>query len=191
MNKAIGIYGGTFDPIHLGHLITAQYVYELRNLEKIFFVPCNVSPFKIGANTTPSNDRLNMVKLATDGIPYFEISDYEIKKSGVSYTVNTLKYFKEKFENIELIIGYDNLLQFENWKEPDEIIKLAKLVVLNRRTNEKEKENRFFKFAEFVTTPFIDISSSEIRERIKKNLPIDFLVPEKVKDYILTKGLYR
>ncbi len=191
MVETIGIYGGTFDPIHLGHLITAQYVYEIRKLSKVLFIPCNVSPLKIGMERTPNEDRFNMVKLAIEDIPYFLISDYEIKNPGVSYTINTLTYLKHQYDNFELIIGYDNLLQFEEWKDGDEIVKLAKLVVLGRDTHEYEKENRFFKFAEFVKTPRIDISSSEIRGRVKNNLPIDFLVPSKIKNYIFKKGLYR
>jgi nicotinate-nucleotide adenylyltransferase len=191
MDEVIGIYGGTFDPIHLGHLITAQYVYEIRKLSKVLFIPCNVSPFKIGAKSTSKEDRLNMVKLAIEDIPYFSINDYEIKNQGISYTINTLKYLKSRYENLELIIGYDNLLKFEEWKDPDEIVKLAKLVVLGRNTQHDEKENRFFKFAEFVNTPRIDISASEIRRRVKENLPIDFLVPPQIKNYIFEKGLYR
>ncbi len=191
MVKTIGIYGGTFDPIHLGHLITAQYVYELRRLDKIIFIPCNISPFKIGKQTAPNIDRLNMVKLATENIPYFSVSDYEIKNTGISYTINTLKHLKKEYENLELIIGYDNLLKFEQWKEPDEIVKIAKLIVLNRKTENETNRHKYFSYAEFIETPRIDISSSEIRERIQKNLPIDFLVHEKVKNYILEKGLYR
>ncbi len=191
MAKTIGIYGGTFDPIHLGHLITAQYVFELRNLDGILFIPCNVSPFKIGMKCTSGEDRLNMLKLAIDGIPHFLISDYELKNPGVSYTINTLKYLREKYDELELIIGYDNLLKFEKWKEPDEIVKLAKLIVLGRTTDIEEHKNKYFSFAEFVKTPRIDISSTEIRNRVNKNLPIDFLVPPAVKNYILEKGLYR
>jgi nicotinate-nucleotide adenylyltransferase len=190
MSKTVGIYGGTFDPIHLGHLITAQYVYELRKVDEILFVPCRISPFKIGRKTASGEDRLNMLKLATSTIPYFKICEYEIHNPDISYTINTLRHLKEKYDELELIIGYDNLLRFDEWKEPEEIVKLAKLIVLGRNTDTTKHENKFFGFAQFVKTPRIDISSSEIRRRVKNNLPINFLVPPEVQNYIYEKGLY-
>jgi len=191
MEKAVGIYGGTFDPIHLGHLITAQLVLEKRNLKKIIFVPCNISPFKINENHTLANHRLNMTRLAITDYPQFDISDYEIEKGEVSYTIDTLRMLSRYYAKMELIIGFDNLLLFHKWKESDEIIKLAKLTVLNRKSENNFKPNKYFRLANFVNTPIIEISSSMIRERIKNNLPIDFLVPQKVQNYIKANGLYK
>ena len=96
MKNKIGIFGGTFDPIHYGHLITAQYVLEKRDLEKIFFIPCYVSPHKTNLVSSESEHRLNMVKLAISNIPFFDYSDYEIKSEGISYTYNTLLHLSEK-----------------------------------------------------------------------------------------------
>lgn len=191
MKSKIGILGGTFDPVHNGHLITAQYVLEKRNLDKIIFIPCYISPHKTELISSSAEHRLNMVKLAIDKIPYFDYSDYELKAEGVSYSYNTLLYLSEKYESLELIIGYDNLLVFDKWYQPDEIIRLASLVVMKRKTDIEEKRNRFFEKAVLLDTPTIEISSTDIRERVKNNLPIDFLVPESVKKYINETNLYR
>ena len=188
----VGILGGTFDPIHAGHLITAQSVKEIRSLDKIIFVPAFISPHKTDIRTAGAEHRLNMLKLAIQGIEYYEWSDIEIKAESVSYTVETLKYFKNKFEHLELIIGYDNLIKFDTWKEPDEIIKLAALVVMKRNNTEEPKvKNKYFESAVFVDSPVVEISSSVIRERISNNLPVDFLVPLKVNKYIKETNLYK
>ncbi|MHB1688614.1 MAG: nicotinate-nucleotide adenylyltransferase [Ignavibacteriaceae bacterium] len=190
--SAIGIFGGTFDPIHTGHLITAQAVKEVRALDKIIFIPAYISPHKTEIPTLKAAHRLEMVKLAIKNIPYFDFSDVEINAESISYTIETLKKLKEKFSEIELIIGYDNILKFSSWKEPDEIIKLAKLIVLDRKLSEEPKEkDRFYNSAVFVDTPTIEISSSEIRERVSKNLPINFLVPAEVQKYIYHFNIYK
>jgi nicotinate-nucleotide adenylyltransferase len=191
VNK-LGIFGGTFDPIHFGHLITAQSVLEIRKLEKIIFVPSFISPHKTDQIITEGNHRLKMVELAIQGNKFFEVSDFELKKKSISYTIDTLRELSKKNENLELIIGIDNLLEFDKWKEPSEILEIVKLVVLKRRINDKKIEkNKYYKAADFVETPLIEISSSEIRERVKNNLSIDFLVPGKVNQYIQTHNLYR
>jgi nicotinate-nucleotide adenylyltransferase len=190
--NAVGIYGGNFNPVHHGHLITALKIFELRNLDKIIFIPAYISPFKTDQAVISAEHRLNMLKLAISGIPFFEYSDIEIKADEVSFTINTLRKLKDQYGRIELIIGYDNLLEFEKWKDPDEIVRLANLVVLKRINSEQEdNKNRFFEFADFPETPIIQISSTDIRERIRNNLPIDFLVPEKVIKYIYTNNLYK
>ena len=190
--STVGIFGGTFDPIHTGHLITAQAVRELRKLDKIIFIPAYISPHKTDIPTLSPRHRLEMVKLAIKNISYFNFSDIEIKAANTSYTIETLKVLKEKHTKIELIIGYDNILNFSTWKDPDEILKLAKLVVLNRKLSTEPKEmDRFYSSAIFVDTPTIEISSSEIRERVYNNLPINFLVPEEVQKYIYHFNLYK
>jgi nicotinate-nucleotide adenylyltransferase len=190
--SVIGIFGGTFDPIHLGHLITAQAVCEIRNLDKIIFIPAFISPHKTDLRPLSGLHRLNMIKLSIEGINYFDLSDIEIKNENISYSVDTLRQLKKKYKKIELIIGYDNIFDFKTWKEPDEILKLAKLVVLKRRAAiEPDYKDKYFKAALFVETPTIEISSSQIRRRISENLPINFLVPEKVNKYILDNHLYK
>ena len=190
--NSVGIFGGTLDPIHLGHLITAQFIREVRGLEKIIFVPAFISPFKEDLKSTEAGHRLEMIHLSIDNINYFEVSDFELINKNISYTINTVRFFKKKFENIELIIGLDNLFEFHRWKDPEEILKLAKLLVMKRKTEENLKsKNKFYEEAFFVDTPVIEISSTEIRQRIKKGLPIDFLVTPAVKKYIYGNNLYK
>lgn len=187
----VGIFGGTFDPIHLGHLITAQSVREIRNLEKIIFIPAFISPHKSDVKTTSAEDRSNMIKLAIDGIPFFDYSDIEIKKGGVSYTIDTLKELKKIYDELEIIIGYDNIFTFHTWKEPDEIMKMAKIVVLKRKSSHPpEFEDEYYKRAVFVQTRGIEISATDIRERVKYEMPINFLVPPAVMEYIYKHKLY-
>ncbi len=188
----VGLLGGTFDPIHFGHLITAQAVREIRDLEKIIFIPAYISPHKTGKSSAGSNHRLKMLQMAIESIPYFEYSDIELKAKSISYTVKTLEEFKKKYDKLELIIGYDNIINFNTWKMPGRIIELADLVVLRRRTNDKKVErDQYYKAAHFVKTPVIEISSSTIRDRIKAGKPVDFLIPLKVKEYINTFNLYK
>jgi nicotinate-nucleotide adenylyltransferase len=187
----VGIFGGTFDPIHLGHLITAQSVREIRGLEKIIFIPAFISPHKRELKASSPDDRLNMIKLAIEGIPFFDYSDLEIKKGGISYTIDTLKEFKKKYNDLEFIIGYDNIFSFHTWKDPDEILKLTKLIVLKRKSSQPPPfEDKYYKQAIFVQTRGIEISATDIRERVKNNLPINFLVPAKVMEYIYKQKLY-
>jgi len=187
----VGIFGGTFDPIHLGHLITAQSVREIRNLEKIIFIPAFISPHKSDVKTTSAEDRSNMIKLAIDGIPFFDYSDIEIKKGGVSYTIDTLKELKKIYNEVEIIIGYDNIFSFHTWKEPDEIMKLAKIVVLKRKSSHPPQfEDKYYHQAVFVQTRGIEISATDIRERVKNEMPINFLVPPAVMEYIYKHKLY-
>jgi nicotinate-nucleotide adenylyltransferase len=187
----IGIFGGTFDPIHLGHLITAQSVREIRELDKIIFIPAFISPHKSKAKTSSPEDRLNMIKLSVDDIPFFDYSDMEIKKGGVSYTVDTLRELKKKFDALEFIIGYDNIFSFNKWKDPDEILKLARIIVLKRKSSLPPPfEDKYFKQADFVQTRGIEISATDIRERVKNGMPINFLVPPNVMEYIYKHKLY-
>jgi nicotinate-nucleotide adenylyltransferase len=187
-----GIFGGTFDPVHFGHLITTQFVREIRKLDKVIFIPAFISPHKTDKVTSGAADRLNMIKLAIADIPYFEYSDIEINNSVVSYTIDTLEKLRNRFDEIELIIGYDNICKFDTWKDPDKIFSLSKVVVMKRKT-EKETvhKNKYMETAEYIETPLIEISSTQIRQRVQSGLPIDFLVPEKVKNYILSNNLYK
>jgi nicotinate-nucleotide adenylyltransferase len=188
----IGIFGGTFDPIHMGHLITAQSVREIRNLDKIIFIPAFISPHKKSTEASSTEHRSNMIKIAIEDVPFFECSDIEIKKGGISYTVDTLRELKKNYDKIEFIIGYDNIFSFNKWKDPDEILKLAKILVLKRKSSLPPPfEDKYYHQAIFVQTRGIEISSTDIRERVKHNQPIHFLVPQKVKEYIYKKKLYR
>ena len=188
----VGIFGGTFDPIHNGHLITAQSVREIRKLDKIIFIPSYVSPHKEKISTSTPEHRLNMIKLATGDIDFFEYSDYEINKGGISYTVDTIRELKKYYDELEFIIGYDNIFEFHTWKDPDEIMKLTTVLVLKRKSSlPPPHKDKYVKAAIFVQTRGIEISATDIRERVKLGMPIHYLVPEKVKEYIYKFDLYK
>ena len=188
----IGIYGGTFDPVHHGHLITAQSVRELRNLDKIIFIPSFISPHKEEFKISDAVHRINMLKIAIKNIDYFDWSDFEISRENVSYTIDTLHEMKKHYDEIELILGADNMKTFYKWRSPEEIIKLATLIVLRRRTDyEPGGDNNYEKNAVFLETPRIDISGTIIRQRVRQGLPIDFLVTRGVKEYIYDLKLYK
>lgn len=190
--KSVGILGGTFDPIHHGHLITAQALLELRNLEKIVFIPCYISPHKTDGNNSSGLHRLKMVELAIRNYPCFTCSPIEVEREGISFTIDTLRQLSYEYENMELIIGYDNLEKFYTWKEPDEILKIAKLIVMKREIENRDfKRDRFYEAATFVKTPVIDIKATRIRDRVRQNLPVDFLVPKEIKEYIIINNLYK
>ena len=132
-----------------------------------------------------------MIKLAIEGVAFFDYSEIEINKGGVSYTVDTLKELKQKYDHIEFIIGYDNIFTFNTWKDPDEILKLAKVIVLKRKSSQPPPfEDKYVQEAEFVQTRGIEISATDIRERVKNKMPINFLVPPNVMEYIYKHKLY-
>lgn len=189
--EKIAILGGSFNPIHIGHLILANTVCEEFNLDKIIFVPCYIQPLKSNKDFASAEDRLAMIKLAIQNNPKFELSDIEIKRKGKSYTVDTLKYFKQKYDDLYFVIGADNIKDFHRWKEPDTILKLAKLIVTNRGGIEQKIPQRLRGKKIFVCKiPDIEISSTLIRNNIRSNKSIKYLVPEKVEKYIIKNKLY-
>lgn len=189
----IAIMGGTFDPIHHGHLITATYIKEKFNFDKIVFIPCYISPLKTNFKSSNSEHRINMLKLAIEGISYFDWSDIEINNPEISYTYNTLIKLKKHFNNLNLIIGYDNYAVFDKWYNPEGIFNLATVYVLNRQ----DKESKFTIMHNyqskviFIDNPLIEISSSDIRNRVNEGKNIKFFVPEKIDEYIIKNNLYR
>lgn len=196
----IGIMGGTFDPIHMGHLIIGEYARDLLKLEKVIFIPTGVNPFKTDRDTSSSAQRVDMVKLAIESNPYFEISTIEVHREGLSYTVDTIKSLKEKYKEDDLyfIIGSDIIFQIENWKDFKELIKLCKFILFNRPgKNEIEIDNKVKELSslynlsfERISAPLIDISSTDIRYRVRNRQSIKYLVPEAVEDYIIKHKLY-
>lgn len=188
--KRIGLYGGTFDPMHLGHLITAQSVKEIRDLSEIIFVPANTSPLKQDIKSALPSCRLEMTKLAVRKHKDFSVSDFEIKNKGISYTIDTIRYFKSIYENIELIIGYDNFLLFDKWFRWEEILELVNIIVLKRFFENPIKPKVNSEKFIFVDTPTIQINSTMIRKRINDNLPIDLLVSSEILNYIKANNIY-
>jgi nicotinate-nucleotide adenylyltransferase len=188
----VGIFGGTFDPIHHGHLITAQSVKEIRRLDKIIFIPAYISPHKQNEQISNAEHRKNMIKLALNNTDFFECSDFEIKQHTVSYTIDTIREFKKLYDEIDLIIGYDNIFSFHTWKDPDEIMKLVNIIVLRRRSSHPiEYIDKYVEAAIFVQTRGIEISATDIRNRVRDSLPIHYLVPKSVEEYIYKNNLYK
>ena len=191
--KQIAIMGGTFDPIHIGHLLTALYILETKKFDEIIFIPCYISPLKTDQKSSSWLHRLNMLELAISKFEGFKYSDIEVKKEGISYTYNTLAELKNANTQINLIIGYDNYAVFDKWYKPEEILDMANVLVLNRVSRIKNsaiKHNFKDKF-EFLDNPIIEISSTDIRNRVSLNKNIDLFVPAEVKEYIITNNLYK
>lgn len=189
--KRIGILGGTFNPIHVGHLTIAQMVHEQLKLDKVIFVPSNLPPHKSNNNVASNKDRYHMVRLAVRGNPRFEVSDYEIKKGGKSYSVETVNYFRDRYPRgtkLFFIIGNDLLPMLRTWKRIDEILKIVSFVSVNRPGFKEEKSKIKVKS---ITVPGLQTSSSYVRKRITAGKTVKYLVPENVLSYIEKTRLYK
>jgi nicotinate-nucleotide adenylyltransferase len=188
----IGLLGGTFNPIHLGHLALAQEAWHVLKLDKVIFIPANRSPFKENIPLESKADRLDMLRLALEGEERFKISTFELDKEGLSYSVDTIKHFKDEYgKEAELffITGADSLRSLNKWKGVDKLLKLATFVVATRPGF--KREGKLKDKVELINIPAIDISSTMIRERVLSGEPIDQLVPPQVATYIEERGLYR
>jgi len=185
----IGILGGTFNPIHIGHLILAEEVREKLRLDKIVFVPAALPPHKADTEIALAGARYEMIKMAIKGNKYFSLSNFEIKRLGRSYTIDTLKEFNRIYPRDELyfITGSDLLRYLDEWKDLNEIIKMVKFVVATRPGYPLDKIPSYI---QTVAIRAVDVSAFEIRECIKNNLSFRYLVPEAVADYIRRKRLY-
>jgi len=186
----IGILGGTFNPVHIGHLILAEEVREKLMLDKIIFVPAYLPPHKDNSDIAPANARLDMVKIAIKENKFFEASSVEIRRDGRSYTIDTIREFKKVYplDELHFIIGSDLLTYLEEWKDLQEIIKMVKFVVATRPGYPLEKIP-----SHISTIPIraVDISGFEIRNAIKENKSFRYLVAGGVFKYINRKRLYR
>lgn len=202
LNKHVGVYGGTFDPIHFGHLNAAIEVMEYHQLDEVWFCPAQVNPHKQNVESSSSSHRLKMLELALAELPQFGIIPNELQREGVSYTIDTLRELveEEKKEShpskFFLILGEDSIANFFHWKDPKEIIKIAPPLIARRLGNEKPLELKgdpeICQALSRGLTPthIMDISATQIRERIRKGLYIGHLVPAKVVDYIYQNQLY-
>lgn len=193
----IGIMGGTFDPIHSAHLIIASFAREEFDLDKVIFMTGGNTPHKdmTGADAA---DRYEMVKIAVRDNEYFEADDFEIKKTGYSYTVETLEYLKEKYPGAELyfIVGSDSLDYMDKWHECRRLFSMCTVLLFERRgfpdTQKKieELEKEYSCRIERIDAPIIELSSSMIRERILSGKSVRYIVPDHVIEYIDERGLY-
>ena len=215
----IALLGGTFNPVHYGHLRLAEEVREALGLGLVLFVPAAVPPHKGGGEARTAEDRLEMTRLATADNPFFEVSEMEIRRGGPSYTVQTLRqlleqgYGAERDLSLSLVMGADSFNDITTWCEYEEILKLASIVVVERPHTPVKKvaevlpdrlarwyrydgsEDRYVndygRTITYLTTTLMDISSSEIRERVREGLSIRYLLPPAVAEYIMKKELYR
>ena len=190
----IAILGGTFDPPHLGHLILAETVLKELNYDKVLFIPSKIPPHKNISGEVSNEDRLNMLKLSIEDDKRFSFDDYELKNEGISYSIKTLNYLYQNYNidgKIALIIGADLIKNFHKWKEPEKISELTNIVAVNREENDNlDKENIEKYNIKIIIAPRIDISSTLIRERIKKNKAFRYFLNNKVYDYIISNKLY-
>lgn len=189
--KRIGILGGTFNPIHIGHLAIAQTAQEKFQLEKVIFVPSNLPPHRKILRLASAKQRYDMVRLAVKNNPLFEVSDFEIKKKGKSYSIDTVQHFEEVFAGktkLFFIVGADNFLELKTWRRIDEILKIVTFIVVNRPGYDIPK-TRIKHHS--VIMPGMDIAASYIRKRIKQEKSIKYLVPESVFRYINQHKLYQ
>lgn len=195
------IFGGTFDPIHIGHIhIAYEALYKL-NLDKIIFMPSGNPPHKLLNEITDSNIRYDMVKNAVRDEEKFSVSRYEIEESNLSYTYKTLCHFNKIDKNIDwyFLTGVDCLMDVEKWNNPEGIFKMCKFIVFNRPgfnmdsiiAQKKNVENKYSADIIFLDAPLLDISSTRIRENIKNGRNVNYLMPERVCKIIDKYDLYR
>lgn len=190
----IAILGGSFDPPHLGHLILADTVLKELNYDKVIFIPSKIPPHKNISGEVSNEDRLNMVKLSIEEDERFLFDDYELKSEGISYSIKTLNHIYKNYNidgKIALIIGADLIKDFHKWKEPEKLSNLANIVAVNRGYNRNLFKENIEKYnIKIIIAPRIDISSTLIRERIKKNKAFKYFLKDKVYNYIISNKLY-
>lgn len=199
----IGIFGGSFDPIHLGHLILAEQCREIARLDQVWFIPCAQQPLKDHQTIASDRQRCEMIELAIAGCDPFHLSKIEVERGGVSYMVDTLEqiHAQQPDDELFLLLGSDSLASFSRWKAPERICQLAIPIVVNRPQTEPIELSCLLEFADQerlnaiseaqFASRWIDISSSEIRQRVADQQSLRYLLPRAVEKYIETQKLYR
>ena len=189
--KKIGLYGGSFDPVHLGHLLVALAAFEEVGLERLFFIPAAQSPFKPGVQPIPAAERLRLLRLALAGKNRCEIDEQEIQRGGVSYTIDTVRDYARRFPGAELVylIGADHVPSLNKWREADELARLVQFVAIPRPGQAEAAFSPPFQGRMLKGFP-LGVSASQIRARVKAGLPIDHLVVPPVAEAIRNYRLY-
>jgi nicotinate-nucleotide adenylyltransferase len=189
----LGVLGGTFDPPHIGHLLAASDAFEAMALDRIAFVPAAVPPFKSRTVQATADQRLRMLELTIEGDGRFEVSRLELDRAGLSFTVDTLAAFASATPDLSifLLIGEDLATQIGSWRQADRIAELARIVVLARGDVSEESALESTLPMTRVPTRRVDISSTEIRDRVRSGLPIHGFVTDAVASFIDAAGLYR
>ncbi|HZP61744.1 MAG TPA: nicotinate-nucleotide adenylyltransferase [Opitutaceae bacterium] len=190
----IGFLGGSFDPVHFGHLCAAQDAYEQQNLDKLFLVPAAQAPLKNHLEQSSADDRLAMLRAAVEMDRRFEISDYELRKGGISYTIDSARHFRARFpkDNLFWIIGGDQLSQLHLWKDIRELVTLTEFIVLERpglpiKPGIDVPGLRLHRCRGHL----LEISSTELRERARQGLSLAYFMPHQTIAYLQKKNLYR
>lgn len=200
MGKRVGIMGGTFNPIHIGHLLIAENAYEEYQLDEVLFLPSKNPPHKEGYDVAKEEERKKMISLAVEGNGHFSFSELEFERDGKTYSVDTMEILKKRYPENEyfFIIGADSLYNLESWHRSEDLIGMTCFLVATRNHHSYSEMNSFAERLRkkyganiaFLNTPTIDISSSEIRKKVRLKKSITYFVPDKVKEYIITSGLY-
>lgn len=192
--ERLGLFGGTFDPPHLGHLIVAAHVREELGLDRILFMPAMTPPHKQDREVSPGAVRLAMVERAIEGEERFSVSDMEVRRGGVSYTIDTVRSMLADAPGTHLtvLIGMDNLVDFGSWRDPEGILDLARVAVMTRPGYKATGEGAsFLRHMTLCEVPHIGIAARDIRERVAAGKSIRYLVPAQVEAFIHEQGLYR
>lgn len=190
----VGVFGGTFDPIHWGHLVLAEEALLAAGLDRILFVPSGLPPHKSARTLTPFKHRLAMVRLAVAGLAAFEVSEAEADEARPHYTLDTLASLSRErpADELSFLLGSDSLLEMRSWRDPEAIIRLCPLVVLPRPGFDAAgADPAFTGRVTLVDGVSVSISSTLIRRRLARGAPVRFLVPGPVREYIRRNGLYR
>lgn len=189
--QRLGLFGGSFDPVHLGHLLVAQAAREELDLSRLYFIPAAQSPFKPERLPTPASERLRLLRLALAGKEWCEIDEQEIRRGGVSYTIDTVRDYVSRFSNAHLfyLIGADHVPQLPKWREAETLARLAEFLIIPRPGQRDVPLPAPFRGQVLSGFP-LGVSSSQIRERVKAGRPIDHLVPSAVAEAIHNNRLY-
>lgn len=190
------LFGGTFDPPHVGHLIIGAIVKESENFQRMIFVPGSIPPRKTRGDISSVEERLEMLRLCLDPDANFELSEMEIRRGGVSYTIETIAEVKSRWDldsqHVHFLMGSDSLEELHLWKDYEEILKECQVLVAPRAGFRRSRIfPQILSRVRFVKVPRIEISSSEIRKRVRLGLTVRYMVPDSVREYIKGKGLYR
>ena len=189
--ERLGILGGTFDPPHIGHCVVAQELHFQLELDRVLIVPAAAPPHKREPPVTGAPIRIAMLNAALGDDARFEVSTLEVERQGASYTVDTLRQLRSGRPDVELYlaVGADQLDEFDSWREPEEIVSLARIVSFARAGERSKRADRWAR--ERIEVPALDISSTEIRNRVHRGAPVQFLLPEGVEKIIRRERLYR
>jgi nicotinate-nucleotide adenylyltransferase len=190
----IGFLGGSFDPVHFGHLLAAQDAFEQHRLDRLIIVPAAQAPLKPSEVQSHASERLAMLRAATEWDTRFEVSDFELQKGGVSYTIDSARHFRALYPDDDLfwVIGGDQLPQLHLWKDIEELAKLVEFIFLERPgyPNKASHDIPGLRLHR-CDGHLLAISSTELRDRTRRNLSLDYFIPHKAIVYIRDKGLYR